>query len=140
MEGANLSGDLKNPGHSIPLGTLSALATAFSIYVFQIVFMGGAFNRHTLIYDKNIFQDACVGSKFIVVVGILISSLSSALGSLFGGSRVLQAMSRDNLMGALKPFKFGSKHGDEPRIAVCFTWLIAQVNKRYSPILIESAC
>ena len=65
--------------------------------------------------------------------GILISSLSSALGSLFGGSRVLQAMARDKLMPVLKPFAYGSKHGDEPRVAVLFTWLVAQVSMRAPP-------
>eukprot|EP00043_Microstomoeca_roanoka_P013127 m.128609 g.128609 ORF g.128609 m.128609 type:complete len:955 (-) comp15674_c0_seq2:46-2910(-) len=126
MEGANLSGDLKNPAFSIPVGTLSALLTAFTIYCLQIVFVGGAFTRYVLVDDQNIYQNACVGSPYIVVVGILISSLSSALGSLFGGSRVLQAMARDNLMGVLRPFSFGSKRGDEPRVAVLFTWIVAQ--------------
>ena len=64
--------------------------------------------------------------RYIVIAGILISSFSAGLGSLFGGSRVLQAIARDDLYPVLKPFKFGSKHGDEPRVAVMGTWFVAQ--------------
>lgn len=159
-----------------PPGTIAAVITSFVIYAFLILFMGGAFDAETLNRDQNTFQNACYGSKYIVVVGevssqrrrksmrqsgsfqervqlkamhsryfvflfhfrtpansgILISSLSSALGSLFGGSRVLQAMSRDKLLGVLKPFAYGSKHGDEPRVAVLFTWLVAQVSRPWA--------
>eukprot|EP00730_Choanoeca_flexa_P006996 TRINITY_DN12262_c0_g1_i3.p1 TRINITY_DN12262_c0_g1~~TRINITY_DN12262_c0_g1_i3.p1 ORF type:complete len:937 (+),score=236.23 TRINITY_DN12262_c0_g1_i3:83-2893(+) len=126
MEGANLSGDLKNPAKSIPTGTLYALLTAFVIYTILILSMGGSFTRYDLQTDQNIFQNATLGSSYIVVTGIIISSISSALGSLFGGSRVLQAMARDDLMPILSPFKYGTAHGDEPRVAVLFTWAVAQ--------------
>lgn len=72
------------------------------------------------------FQNACLLSQFVVITGILISALSSALGSLFGGSRVLQAIARDNMFPILKPFAYGSAYGDEPRMAVLGTWIISQ--------------
>jgi len=65
-------------------------------------------------------------TTYVVIAGILISSFSAGLGSLFGGSRVLQAIARDDLYSILRPFKFGSKQGDEPRVAVMGTWMIAQ--------------
>lgn len=36
MAGANMSGDLADPGKSIGVGTLSALYTAYGVYVFVI--------------------------------------------------------------------------------------------------------
>lgn len=129
MEGANLSGDLKNPGYSIPVGTLSAVVVSLITYTVLVITMAGSFPRQTLLWDPNFFQEATVWWP-ILAIGILISSLSSALGSLFGGSRVLQAVSRDELFppfrGMFRFFAKGSKKGDEPRRAVLVTYLIAQ--------------
>jgi len=49
--------------------------------------------------------------RYLAVVGIMISSASSALGSLFGGSRVLQAIARDDIFPFLRVFAWGSKVG-----------------------------
>ena len=57
--------------------------------------------------------------EVIVIIGILVSTASSALGSMFGGSRVLQAVARDKLFPCLQVFcfvcqetnKFWSKFG-----------------------------
>lgn len=51
MEGANLSGDLKNPGRSIPLGTVAAVSTAFLCYILLIIGQAGTINREGLQYD-----------------------------------------------------------------------------------------
>eukprot|EP00040_Diaphanoeca_grandis_P027474 m.156509 g.156509 ORF g.156509 m.156509 type:complete len:941 (-) comp30999_c0_seq1:52-2874(-) len=126
MEGANLSGDLKNPAKSIPMGTLWALLTSFITYLVLVFAFAGAFTREVLLNDLNVFQNASLVSPYFVISGILISALSSGLGSLFGGSRVLQAIARDNLYPILKPFAYGSPHGDEPRVAVACTYIIAQ--------------
>jgi potassium/chloride transporter 9 len=125
MEGANLSGDLKDPAKSIPIGTIAAVGSAIVIYCTLVVTMGASFPRSTLQTNMNAMQEACI-SKYVVVVGILISSISSALGSLFGGSRVLQALARDNLFPCLKYFAKGTDKGDEPRRGVFFTWFVAQ--------------
>ena len=83
MEGANLSGDLKDPAKSIPSGTIAAIGSAIVVYCALVVTMGASFPRATLKTNMNAMQEACV-SKYVVVVGVLISSISSALGSLFG--------------------------------------------------------
>ncbi len=125
MEGANLSGDLKDPSRSIPKGTVFAIMSAIAIYVTIVLTMGASFPRSSLKANMNVMQEACV-SKYVVVVGIIISTISSALGSLFGGSRVLQALAKDDLFPIIKPFAKGTAMGDEPRRAVIFTWAIAQ--------------
>jgi len=63
--------------------------------------MGASFDRTTLRENPNFLQEAA-GSwqkghymQYLVVFGVCISSISSALGSLFGGSRVLQALARE---------------------------------------------
>eukprot|EP01083_Nonionella_stella_P181753 652076_1 len=128
MEGANLSGDLANPTYSIPVGTLSAVATSILFYFLLIFSFAGSFNQCTLRQDTTIMQETAWGDvgTYLVVMGIMISASSSALGSLFGGSRVLQAIARDRLFPYTKWFEYGSPKGDEPRTAVLFTWCVAQ--------------
>eukprot|EP00941_MAST-03F_sp_MAST-3F-sp1_P003037 g3037.t1 len=129
MEGANLSGDLKDPAKSIPTGTLAAIFTAICTYAVLTISMAASFDRDTLRYELGAYQKSTIG-LWPLVGGILISSLSSGLGSLFGGARVLQAIARDDLFPAplslINIFKTGSVDGDEPRRAVLFTWFIAQ--------------
>jgi len=125
MEGANLSGDLQNPGRDIGRGTLMAVFCAFIVYMLLLVGFAGAFKRDELISNEAIFQEACV-NEYIVVVGILVSTSSSALGAIFGGSRVLQALARDEIFPYTKWLGRGSKNGDEPWVAVLVTWGIAQ--------------
>jgi amino acid transporter len=61
------------------------------------------------------------------VLGVATACLSTALGSMFGSARILQALARDDIFPVLSVFKFGSVVGDEPRIAVCFCYMVAQV-------------
>jgi len=128
MEGANLSGDLANPTYSIPAGTLAAIGTSIVFYILLIIAFAGSFNECTLREDTTIMQEAAWGEfgTYLVVTGIIISASSSALGSLFGGSRVLQAIARDKLFPYTRWFEYGSPDGDEPRTAVLLTWLLAQ--------------
>ena len=129
MEGANLSGDLKNPSKSIPAGTLSAIATAILVYLCMILSFGGSFNSNTLRAVTTIPQNVSYGmfGYYLSICGVLISSSSSALGSLFGASRVLQAIARDNIFGKyFRKMGYGTRKGDEPIIAVITTWLISQ--------------
>ena len=88
MEGANLSGDLKDPSRSIPRGTLFAVGFAVFTYAILTLSMGASYPRDTLRFDMDAYQDATFASGYPLLVGILVSSLSSALGSLFGGARV----------------------------------------------------
>ena len=128
MEGANLSGDLANPTYSIPVGTLGAIGTSILFYTLLIFSFAGSFDQCTLRNDTTIMQQAAWGDvgTYLVVAGIMISASSSALGSLFGGRRVLQAIARDKLFPYTRWFEYGSPDGDEPRTAVLITWVIAQ--------------
>ena len=76
MEGANLSGDLADPQKSIWRGTLLAILFSFLTYIVSIFVFAGGFNRNTLQANQYVFQEVCF-SQYIVVTGILISTLSS---------------------------------------------------------------
>ncbi|MBU0676439.1 MAG: amino acid permease [Proteobacteria bacterium] len=124
--GVNMSGDLKDPGVSIPRGTLAAVAVGFLVYLAQIIICGGAWDRADLIHNPFglLKENALFGLSWLVVSGVVAATLSSALGSLLGAPRVLQAVSRDRIMKFLMFYAKGAKKGDEPRRALILTYLI----------------
>eukprot|EP00948_MAST-09A_sp_MAST-9A-sp1_P003930 g3930.t1 len=124
LEGANLSGDLKNPAKSLPKGTLCAQLTAFTTYIVFACLLAASFDRDSLRCDYYLLQEIAL-SEYVVVVGMAMATLSTSLGALFGGSRVLQAIARDDIFPYLGIFAKGTRKGDEPRRAVFFTWLLA---------------
>ncbi|KAL1515742.1 hypothetical protein AB1Y20_002358 [Prymnesium parvum] len=127
MEGANLSGDLKDPAKSIPAGTIGAVTTAFVCYLLLIFGQAGSVDRYSLQFDMNVMQHACV-NQYLIVLGVATACLSTALGSMFGSARILQeAIARDNIFPFLRIFRHGSVVGDEPRVAVVFCYAIAQM-------------
>ena len=77
-------------------------------------------------FGMDVIQDACINQYFIVM-GITTACLSTSLGSLFGASRILQAIARDNIYPCLRPFAYGSRTGDEPRVAIVLCWAVAQI-------------
>ena len=46
---------------------------------------------------------------------------------MFGGSRILQAIARDDLFSFFRPFAKGSLVGDEPRRAAILTYVFSQL-------------
>ncbi len=127
MAGVNLSGDLKNPGRSIPLGTLASVIVGFLIYGTQIVICGGAQSRDQLLGAsfETLCSQALWGGGFLVVAGVFAATLSSAIGSFLGAPRVLQAVARDRLIPLIQPFCRGSVKGDEPHRALWLTMAIS---------------
>ena len=121
--GVAMSGDLKNPQKNIPFGTMAAIATGFVVYVALAIGFGLLIDRQLLIEDNNFLMKIAWSSP-LVVAGIWGATLSSALGGILGGPRILQAMSRDRIT----PKIFGKGFGvnNEPRNALILTFLIAE--------------
>ncbi|RMH45268.1 MAG: amino acid permease [Deltaproteobacteria bacterium] len=123
--GANMSGDLKDPGRSIPNGTLAAIAFTGLIYLFQLVFLAGSQGRDRLIADPfGALQDMSLFGP-LMVLGVFAATLSSALGSFLGAPRILQAMGQDGLIRPLRPFAKGHGPENEPRRATVLSLFIA---------------
>jgi amino acid transporter len=127
MAGVNMSGDLKDAGHSIPWGTLAAIAVGLLVYGAQIFLCGGAQSRAQLVDSsfETLRAQALFGTGYLVVAGVFAATLSSALGSFLGAPRVLQAVARDDVIPPLRLFAHGSATGDEPRRALWLTLGIA---------------
>ncbi len=103
-----MSGDLRNPKKDIPIGTISAIAVGFVVYVGLAIFLAMRVDPETLKSDYNILLKIALFAP-VVVAGIWGgATLSSALGGIFGRSRILQAMSIDRIT---PPRLFGKGRG-----------------------------
>jgi amino acid transporter len=101
--GVGLSGDLKKPSQSIPLG--STLATIFGmiVYVFIAYKLASSATPDQLADENNqlIMRDIALWGKFIIPIGLAASTISSAIGSILVAPRTIQALGNDNSI----PFK-----------------------------------
>lgn len=128
MAGANMSGDLKNPGQSIPKGTLWALGVAIITYLALLLLIATTFSHSAISNaDRKLILAEIGFHPAIVATGIISSTISSALGAVVGGARVLQALARDNLIPILNFFAKGTPDKDEPQRAVLLTYFIGQM-------------
>jgi amino acid transporter len=122
--GVAMSGDLKNPSKSIPWGTMLAIFTGLAVYLALAFFLNASIDKDILTTNNNVLIQ--FGSiAFLVVAGVWGATLSSALGGILGGPRILQAMSLDNIA----PKIFGIGHGvnNEPRNALILTFIISEL-------------
>lgn len=125
MAGANMSGDLKDPGRSIPKGTLAAIAVTAGVYLIQAALLGGSRSSEELIGNNLIIKEIA-WSAGLITAGVFAATLSSALGSMMGSPRILQALARDDVFPKLKFFGSGAGKSSEPRRATVVTFAIAQ--------------
>ena len=125
MAGVNMSGDLSNSSRSIPKGTLAAVGTGYLIYMVLPVILVLRVGTETLIEDPLVMRRISFWGDAILL-GVWGATLSSALGSVLGAPRVLQALSRDGVLPRSLGFLGkGSGPNDEPRIGTLFTLVIA---------------
>jgi solute carrier family 12 (sodium/potassium/chloride transporter), member 2 len=122
--GLGLSGDLKNPAKSLPLGTLAAVVTGYVVYMILPVFISAKVeNPDILLVDLNILGMIARWSP-LIVAGVFAASLSSAIGSLLGAPRMLQALANDRVIPRFIGRGFGKDKAD-PRIATALSFAVA---------------
>lgn len=122
--GVAMSGDLKNPKKDIPAGTLFAIFTGLIIYLALAVGFNLFVDRDLLINNYN-FLLTVAWIPLLVVAGIWGATLSSALGGILGGPRIIQAISKDHIT----PPVLAKEHGKnrEPRNALIFTFILSEL-------------
>jgi len=125
MAGANMSGDLKEPDKSLPTGTFAAIAVTGFIYLSLVWLLGGVADREQLITNNFIMKDVALVSV-LIVLGVFAATLSSALGSMMGAPRILQALAKDEIFPSIRWLSKGSGPNNEPRYATAVTFLVAQ--------------
>ena len=125
MAGVNMSGDLKDPVRSLPTGTLAAVGAGYLIYMILPIFLAMRADAASLIAEPLLMQKLSLWGPAILL-GVWGATLSSAIGSILGAPRVLQALARDGVLPSSLSF-LGSGHGrdDEPRNGTLVSLAIA---------------
>ncbi|TRY67544.1 hypothetical protein TCAL_09074 [Tigriopus californicus] len=179
VAGANLSGDLRDPGEAIPKGTLTAIGMTYVTYMLYAVLIGSVYlpeasgieseylayldhleNGTTssfvasmngskafmengtfeddFFYNNCTTRDCFYGSSndqqtlskisltgYLVYAGCFAATISSAIASLVGAPRVLQALAKDNLYPGLSYFGKGFGANNDPRRGYIVVFFIA---------------
>lgn len=121
--GIAMSGDLKDPKKSIPIGTLIAIGVGLIVYIGLAILFAFKVNPEMLRTDYNFLIKIALFSP-AVVAGVWGATLSSSLGGILGGPRILQAMSMDKVTPVI--FAKGKGAGNEPVNALFLAFIIAE--------------
>jgi len=125
-QGVSMSGDLKNPTKSLPLGTFLAVGVSLAVYLALPFLFAGAATREQLLTDPGAATMKGMASyPWLIDAGVFAATLSSALASFMGAPRILRAMGVDELFAGSAFFAQADTPNSEPRRAVCVTLLIA---------------
>ena len=123
-QGVSMSGDLREPGESLPRGTFLAVGVSFLIYLSAVLVFGASLPAHELAADYDAMGRVALFPP-LIVAGLLAATLSSALTSLLGAPRILQSLSADGVFPLLAPFSKGHGPANNPRRGVVLSFGIA---------------
>ncbi len=124
--GASMSGDLRSPSKSIPVGTLWAMLSTLIVYLVVILSLAASTTRGSLLRNPDVIQDTNLWPPIIFAGECAVTFFSALLG-LIAAAKLLQALSRDRLFSGLSVFAWGTKKADEPIFALFLTYAITQV-------------
>jgi amino acid transporter len=123
-QGVSMSGELKDPARSLPLGTFLAVGVSVVVYFALAVLFAGAAPGQQLVADYDMMRKIAVVPA-LITAGICAATLSSALASFLGAPRILQALASDRLFPFLNLFAAGQSGTGNPRRAVLLSSGIA---------------
>ncbi|KRX88912.1 Solute carrier family 12 member 5 [Trichinella pseudospiralis] len=130
--GANMSGDLKNPHKSLPIGTIAAQITTSFIYLSLVLIFGGTMHGALLRdkYGESLRGDMVVAlmgwpSKWVILIGSFTSTFGAALQCLCSAPRLLQSIAKDDVIPFLRIFGRVTRY-NEPFNALLITTAVAE--------------
>ena len=120
--GISLSGDLRDPSRSIPVGTIASIVVTAAVYVAAAVWFATHLSPQELIANTGAMAEISA-VPVLILAGVAASTLSSALGSVLAAPRTLQAVAGDRVVPRWMAGQMGSP--TEPRAAVLLTGAVA---------------
>ncbi|KAL1244319.1 Solute carrier family 12 member [Trichinella spiralis] len=126
LSGVNMSGDLKDPVTSIPLGELAGLGVSVLMALAFILSLGSIGERSALHLDINFVQKASL-TGFLLLGGIYVSSLSAIISGLYVSPRLLQSIAAENVIGFMKFLAKGRGPNKEPIYATVLVTILTLI-------------
>ena len=123
-QGVSMSGDLKDPGKSLPRGTFTAVGISIFVYFAAAVVLAAALPAAVLQGDYGAMNRVAYLAVFITA-GVIAATLSSAMASFLGAPRILQSLATDRIFPFLNPFAKGYGPTENPRRGVLLSAGIA---------------
>lgn len=125
-QGVSMSGDLEDPGKSLPQGTFAAVGVSTLVYLAVAILLAGTLPATTMITKSSAMKHvAWIG--WLIDAGVIAATLSSAMASFLGAPRILQALASDKIFTFLNPFAQGEGPSNNPRRGVLLSGGIALV-------------
>jgi len=125
-QGVSMSGDLKDPGKSLPRGTFAAVGISIVVYLGMAILFAGAATNAELVADYGAMRRLS-SIPWLVDAGVIAATLSSALASFLGAPRILQSLASDRVFPLLGFFATGQGPANNPRRGVLLSTVIALV-------------
>jgi len=119
MVGISLSGSLKSPRTSLPIGTMSAIGLTLIVYLLLAYWLSRVASPADLRGNELIMVDKAYWG-WAILAGTLGATFSSALGSIVAAPRVMQALAAYGLLPYSKKLAKEANDG-EPRSAMLAT-------------------
>ena len=115
-QGVSMSGDLKDPGKSLPLGTFMAVGVSLLVYFGVALVYAGVLSNEILANTGAMKRIALF--EPLIDAGVIAATLSSAMASFMGAPRILQSLAADRIFPFLLPFAKGAGLSGNPRRGV----------------------
>ena len=129
-QGVSMSGDLKDPGKSLPRGTFAAVGVSIVVYFLSSVLFAAALPADVMMSDYGAMKKVALFG-FLITAGVIAATLSSAMASFLGAPRILQSLASDRIFPFLNPFAKGSGPTLNPRRGVLLSASIAYATVAY---------
>ncbi|XP_050307192.1 solute carrier family 12 member 9 isoform X2 [Anthonomus grandis grandis] len=126
MAGANMSGELKSPGKSIPKGTLSAVTFTLCVYL-TMSLLTASTATSDLMRNNYLYLEKVSVFPASVAIGLFTATWSAALSNVIGGSRVLEALAKDRIFGYVLDFITKGTWKGNPVAAVLVSAFLVQL-------------
>jgi len=123
LAGISMSGELKDPEHNIPVGTLSAIGIGFLTYLAMAVWFAHIATPRELVSNTSVIIEVSRW-RSLIVAGIMGATLSSALSMLVASPRTLLALAKHRIVPLSYSFNRINKRG-EPTAAILFTAFVS---------------